>query len=99
MSVGEKKTLNIPFDKAYGPRNPEMVIDFPKERLPEEMTLEVGMQLMMSNGAGQQIPVQVVEVKEEVIVLDANHMLAGHDLVFDIELVEIVGGKPLIITP
>ena len=58
MSVGEKKTLNIPFDKAYGPRNPEMVIDFPKERLPEEMTLEVGMQLMMSNGAGQQIPVQ-----------------------------------------
>ena len=89
MSVGEKKTLNIPFDKAYGPRNPEMVIDFPKERLPEEMTLEVGMQLMMSNGAGQQIPVQVVEVKEEVIVLDANHMLAGHDLVFDIELVEI----------
>ena len=99
MSVGEKKTVNIPFDKAYGPRNPEMVIDFPKEKLPENMSLEVGMQLMMSNGAGQQLPVQVVEVKDDVVILDANHMLAGQDLIFDIELVEIVGGKPLIITP
>ena len=97
MNVGDKKTLNIPFDEAYGPRNPEMVVEFPKERFPQEMQLELGMQLMMNNGAGQQFPVVVSQIKEEVVVLDANHPLAGQDLVFDIELVEIVGGSPLII--
>ncbi len=63
------------------------------------MELELGMQLMMNNGAGQQFPVVVTQIKEEVVVLDANHPLAGQDFVFDIELVEIVGGSPLIIVP
>jgi FKBP-type peptidyl-prolyl cis-trans isomerase 2 len=54
---------------------------------------------MMNNGAGQQFPVVVTEIKEEVVLLDANHPLAGQDLIFDIELVEIVGGSPLIIMP
>jgi peptidylprolyl isomerase len=56
------------------------------------------MQLMMNNGEGQSFPVLVKEVKEETVLLDANHPLAGEDLVFDIELVEIVN-KPLIIMP
>lgn len=99
MSVGEKKTVNIPFDEAYGPRNPEMVIEFPRDKFPPEMELEVGMPLMMNNGAGQQFQVVVTEIKEEGVMLDANHPLAGQDLVFDIELVEIVGGSPLIIMP
>ncbi len=99
MSTGEKKTLNIPFDEAYGPRNPEMLVEFPKDKFPSDMQLEVGSQLMMNNGAGQQFPVVVTEIKEEVVLLDANHPLAGQDLVFDIELVEIVGGSPLIIMP
>lgn len=63
------------------------------------MELELGMQLMMNNGSGQQFPVVVTQIKEEIVVLDANHPLAGQDLVFDIELVEIVGGTPLIIVP
>lgn len=99
MSVGEKKTVNIPVDNAYGPRNDEMVIEFPKDRLPQDMQLEEGMPLMMSNGSGQQFQVVVVEVKDDIVVLDANHPLAGEDLIFDIELVEIVGAKPLIIMP
>jgi FKBP-type peptidyl-prolyl cis-trans isomerase 2 len=99
MSVGQKKTVNIPVDNAYGPRNEEMVIEFPKERLPQDMQLEEGMPLMMSNGEGQQFQVLVVEVKDNIVVLDANHPLAGEELVFDIELVEIVGAKPLIIMP
>jgi len=53
----------------------------------------------MSNGTGQNIPVIVTEVKDDAVILDANHPLAGEDLIFDIELVEIVGGKPLIIMP
>ena len=99
MRVGEKKTVNIPVEHAYGARNDEMVIEFPKERLPQDMQLEEGMPLMMSNGSGQQFQVVVVEVKEDVVVLDANHPLAGEDLIFDIELIEIVGSKPLIIMP
>jgi len=99
MAIGEKKTINIPFDEAYGPRNPEMVIEMPKERFPQDMEIEVGMPIGMSDGQGQQFQVTVVEIKEDVVMLDANHPLAGQDLIFDLELVEIVGGSPLIIMP
>jgi peptidylprolyl isomerase len=98
MTVGEKKTINIPFDEAYGPRNPDMMIEMPKERFPKDMEVEVGMPLGMSDGQGQQFQVVVAEVKDDMVILDANHPLAGQDLVFDLELVEIVT-KPLIIMP
>jgi peptidylprolyl isomerase len=99
MTVGEKKTINIPYDEAYGPINPEMLIEMPKDRFPEDMNIEVGMPLMMSDPQGQQFQVTIVEIKEDVVMLDANHPLAGQDLIFDLELVEILGGKPLIIMP
>jgi len=99
MSVGEKKTINIPVDDAYGPKQQELIMEFPRDRFPSDMVPEVGMQLNMSNGAGQNFPVVIREVKDETVLLDANHQLAGEDLKFDLELVEIVGGKPLIITP
>ena|SRR5688572_1277193 len=99
MSVGEKRTINIPFNEAYGPTNPEMIIEMPKDRFPKDMELEVGMPLAMSDGQGQQFEVIVTQLKEEAVVLDANHPLAGKDLIFDLELVEIVGGSPLIILP
>jgi peptidylprolyl isomerase len=99
MTVGEKKTITIPYNEAYGPSNPEMVIEMPKDRFPQDMTLEIGMPLMMSSGSGQNFQVVITEIKEEVVILDANHPLAGKDLVFDLELVEIVGGSPLIIMP
>ncbi|MCW3119235.1 MAG: peptidylprolyl isomerase [Chitinophagaceae bacterium] len=99
MVVGDKKTVNIPVEDAYGPRNDEMLVEFPKERLPADMQIEEGMPLMMSNETGQQFQVVVVELKEDAVLLDANHPLAGQDLIFDIELVEIVGPKSLIIMP
>jgi len=99
MSVGEKKTINIPADNAYGPRNPDMLIEMPKDRFPEDMEIEVGMPLAMSDGQGQQFQVVITEIREDVVLLDANHPLAGQDLTFDLELVEIVGSKPLIIMP
>ncbi len=99
MTVGEKKTINIPFLDAYGPRNPDMVIEMPKDRFPADMEIETGMPLVMSDGQGQQFQVTVVEIREAAVMLDANHPLAGQDLVFDLELVEIVGGSPLIIMP
>jgi len=98
MEVGAKKTLEIPADEAYGDKNPDMLVEFPKEQFPEDMKPEVGMQLNMTNGSGQVIPVVITDVKEDSVILDANHPLAGESLVFDIELVEISGGTPLIIT-
>ena len=98
MAVGDKKTITIPFNEGYGPRNPEMLIEMPKDRFPKDMEIEVGMPLGMSDGQGQQFQVVITEIKDEVVMLDANHPLAGHDLVFDLELVEIVN-KPLIIMP
>ena len=98
MAVGDKKTINIPFDEAYGPRNPDMIIEMPKERFPKDMEIEVGMPLAMSDGQGQQFQVVITEIKDDAVILDANHPLAGHDLTFDLELVEIIT-KPLIIMP
>ncbi|HXB43505.1 MAG TPA: hypothetical protein VNV85_05580, partial [Puia sp.] len=84
---------------AYGPADPQMVLEFPIDRLPSELKPEPGMQLSMTDGAGQNIPVVITEVKDDSVVLDGNHPLAGEDLVFDLELIEIVGSKSLIIMP
>jgi FKBP-type peptidyl-prolyl cis-trans isomerase 2 len=89
MEVGEKKTIEIPVEDAYGPKDPEAIIEFPKDRFPPDMKPEIGMRLSMTNGSGQQIPVVITEVKPEVVILDANHQLAGEDLIFDLELMEI----------
>lgn len=98
MAIGEKKVVNIPFDQAYGPRNNDMIMEFPIERFPTDLVPEVGMQLNMSNTEGEQFPVQIVEVADEHVLLDANHPLAGKDLVFALELVEIQS-KSMIIMP
>jgi peptidylprolyl isomerase len=90
MNIGEKKTINIQPAEGYGERSDEAIINFPKENVPEDMQLEPGMSLTLSNQYGQPFPVVVQEIKEDVVVLDANHFLAGQELVFDIELVEIV---------
>ena len=89
MSLGEKKTINIVPEDGYGHRSEEAIIEFPKENIPADMVLEPGMPLTLSNQAGQPVPVIVVEVKDDIIILDANHFLAGQELIFDIELVEI----------
>lgn len=90
MSVGDKKTINISADDAYGQKDEQAIIEFPKTNIPPDMKLEPGMQLQLRNENGQPFPVTVAEIKDDVVVLDANHMLAGKELVFDIELMEIV---------
>ncbi|HTD94459.1 MAG TPA: FKBP-type peptidyl-prolyl cis-trans isomerase, partial [Chitinophagaceae bacterium] len=77
MTVGQKKTINIPFLEAYGPKNPDMIIEMPKERFPKDMEIEAGMPLSMSDGQGQQFQVVVTEIKDDVVILYANHPLAG----------------------
>jgi len=99
MVKGDRKTINIPFHEAYGPKNPEMIIVMPKDRFPTDMEIEIGMPLAMNDGQGNQHQVVVADIKEDVVILDANHPLAVEDLIFDLELVDIFGGRPLIIMP
>ncbi len=89
MKVSEKKTLNIPADKAYGDRRDELIQEVPKSQLPEDIKPEKGMALMSKTPDGREMPLVVTEVKDEAIVVDANHPLAGKDLIFDIELMEV----------
>jgi FKBP-type peptidyl-prolyl cis-trans isomerase 2 len=97
MAVGDKKTVHIPADEAYGQKEEERIVQFPRANFPPDMEPEVGMQLNMTNGGGQVIPVIIIGMDEENVTLDANHPLAGHDLIFDIELVDIIGGSRIII--
>ena len=90
MSVGEKKTINILPGDAYGEKDEQAIIEFPIANIPVDMKLDIGMQLQLSNEAGQPFPVTVVEIKDDVVLLDGNHHLAGKELVFDIELMEIM---------
>lgn len=89
MTVGETKTINIPSKEAYGERNDQMIQEVPKTQLPPEVSPEVGMGLMSQTPDGQQMQLTVTEVKDESIVVDANHPLAGKDLTFEVELMEI----------
>jgi peptidylprolyl isomerase len=89
MKVGEEKSTSIPVDEAYGPRRDDLLISVPTERLPDDMEPQVGQQLQMQTGDGQTFVAAVTRVGEDEVVLDANHPLAGKDLTFDIELVEI----------
>ncbi len=92
MQVGDKKTLNIPCLEAYGEINEDLLIEIPKTELPEELgEVSEGMQLNMVDQQGFELPVEVIEVRDDAIVLDGNHPLAGQDLNFEVELVEIVG--------
>lgn len=90
MNIGEKKTITIAPKDAYGEKDEQAIIEFPRQNVPADMKLEPGMELSLSDQDGRPVPVIVVEVREDVIIMDANHFLAGKELIFDIELVEIV---------
>ncbi|AXP79389.1 FKBP-type peptidyl-prolyl cis-trans isomerase SlyD [Mariniflexile rhizosphaerae] len=89
MKVNEKKTIHIPVAEAYGDIQKELFHEVNKDQLPQDMTPEVGMGLVSQKPDGTEIQFRVAEVHEEHIIIDANHPLAGQDLIFDLELVEI----------
>ncbi len=89
MKVGDKKKVTIKPADAYGEHNADGVIDVPRSELPDEIPLEVGVQLEMRSPDGRAIPVTITKVTDDTVTMDANHMLAGKDLVFDFELVKI----------
>ena len=89
MRVGEIKTVTIPADEAYGPHRDELVLVIERDRLPEGLVPNIGQQLEMSQPDGRTITVVVTDVSEASIIVDANLPMAGKDLTFEIELVEI----------
>jgi len=90
MTVGERKTFTIVAAEAYGPHHPEAIREIPLGELPEGMDVSVGAMLQAEDSHGHQIVFAVVALTDETVTLDANHPLAGEDLTFQVELVEIV---------
>lgn len=90
MNSGESKTATIPADKAYGPHHKEMVLVVARNQFPENLKLNIGDQLELSRKDGETVIVTIANIAESTVTLDANHPLAGKDLTFDIQLVEIL---------
>ena len=86
MSEGDKKTIEIEPNEAYGEHNPEMIIEIPSTNVPPDV--QVG-QMLQGNSPQGPINVKVLEIKDEFVVLDGNHPLAGKKLIFDLEVVGI----------
>ena len=90
MNPGEKKTVTIPASQAYGPHNRDMMLEEDLSALPPGV--ELGVTLVGQDEDGQQLRFVVIDIIGDRVILDANHPLAGRDLTFDLELVEIVEG-------
>lgn len=90
MAVGEEKTVAVACDQAYGAHDPNGRQAIPRDQVPPHIPLEIGTALQMKLPDGRSMAVTVAEVTDDEVVLDANHPLAGKDLTFDIEMVEIV---------
>lgn len=91
MQAGESKTATVPADQAYGQRDTDRVVEVERAGLPPDLNLRVGQRLKLTDQQENTTYVTVTEMSDSVVRLDANHPLAGLDLVFDIELLKIGG--------
>ncbi|MCW1932986.1 FKBP-type peptidyl-prolyl cis-trans isomerase [Pararhodobacter zhoushanensis] len=89
MAVGDKKTVTIPANQAYGEHDANARQAVPRAQIPDHIPTDPGTQLQMQSAQGQVIPVVVIEADDEQVVLDANHPLAGKDLTFAVEVVAV----------
>ena len=92
MAVGDSLTATIPAAEAYGPYQQENVHEVERSELPDNLDLTPGAQLQATSNDGRTMVLTIANVTDEKVTLDANHPLAGKDLVFDVELVEILAG-------
>jgi FKBP-type peptidyl-prolyl cis-trans isomerase 2 len=90
MAPGESKNVQVPVADAYGQRQPEKIVEFDRSALGAEAEPQVGQRVQLQDQSGHTIPAVIASVSESTVTLDANHPLAGQDLEFDVELVEIV---------
>jgi FKBP-type peptidyl-prolyl cis-trans isomerase SlyD len=94
MKVGSEKKVKVKPEDAYGPVNKDAFQEFPKEKIPPD-GLKVGAVLMAKGPQGESIPVKVHEIKENTVVLDLNHPLAGKTLTFDVKVLDIQAPVPM----
>ncbi len=90
MKAGESRTVSVPAQEAYGLRREDMEVVVDQKRLPEDFAPQLGMELDVHQADGKVYPVIVTDITDSGVTLDANHPLAGKDLVFDIALIEIL---------
>lgn len=90
MAVGEVAVVTIPASEAYGPRDERQIQEIPRSALPADLILEVGTGLTATTREGREIPLTVIGLTDDTVTVDGNHPLAGRDLTFELELVEIV---------
>ena len=91
MAVGEVKNIHLMPEEAYGQPNPQNILTVEIAKMPGSENLEVGQRVALGTPNGQQIPVRVTKKTESTITFDANHEMAGKELNFKIELVEVEG--------
>jgi len=89
MKVNEQKTVTIPKEQAYGDVNKELFHKVEREQLPDDVKPEVGLGLVSKDNNGNEHQFRIVEIKDDHLIVDGNHPLAGQELVFDLELLEI----------
>jgi len=93
MAPGDTKSANIPSDKAYGPFRDEMVQEIPRSEFPDDVEVQVGRAFQVERPDMPPMILTVIELTDDMVTVDANHPLAGKDLEFDLELVEIVAAS------
>ena len=88
MKKGDSKTVTIPPEQGYGPRNEEAVVEIPRAHIPDDIPLSEGLELQLQDPNGRPVPARVAQITEETVTMDINHFLAGQTLVFDITIAE-----------
>lgn len=89
MRPGESNTVRVPMEDAFGPYREEMVVMVDRDRFPGDLKLEVGQTLEITSSGGQRTLATVTNISDATVTLDANHPLAGKDLILDVRLIEI----------
>lgn len=90
LQPGQRITVTIPEEEAYGTHDEDLLIHIPRTSFPEDIKATLGGQIILRSPEGTEAPALIIEVSEDEVILDANHPLAGFDLTFEIELVSIL---------
>ena len=90
MNVGESRTVNVNSEQAYGQHRDELVEEVSRDMFPKNVEPKVGQRFEVPQQVGQPMVVRVIDVSEQAVTLDGNHPLAGRDLTFELELLEII---------
>jgi FKBP-type peptidyl-prolyl cis-trans isomerase SlyD len=94
MAVGESRKVTVPAKDGYGAFDPEQLVEIPRDEFPEEIPLELGVELEMKDEDDDTLYARIAEIEAEIVILDFNHPLAGKDLHFDVTVVDIRAATP-----